>query len=42
MSCSVCQVAVPILEKKLSSLAIPDVSGSADTPIGTIDYELTE
>ena len=35
------QVGIPILEQQLSSLNIPDISGSADTPIGTIDYDLT-
>ena len=38
----VCQVGVPILEKELSSLSIPDISGSAGTPIGTVDYHLTQ
>ena len=35
-----CQVAVPILEKELLSLTIPDITGKADTPIGSVDYEL--
>lgn len=39
---AVCQVAVPILEEQLSSLSIPDISGSADSPIGKIDYHLTK
>jgi lipopolysaccharide-binding protein len=38
----ICQVGVPILEKELSSLSIPDISGSAGTPIGTVDYHLTQ
>jgi len=29
------------LEKSLSSLTIPDISGSAGTPIGSIDYSLS-
>ena len=40
ISALVCQVAVPILEKELSTISIPDISGSADTPIGTVDYWL--
>ena len=36
----VCEVAVPILEKELLGLSIPDVSGTAGTPIGKIDYSL--
>eukprot|EP00731_Ephydatia_muelleri_P031068 Em0022g582a len=35
------QVGIPILEQQLSSLNIPDISGSAGTPIGTVDYDLT-
>ena len=37
----VVQVGIPILEQQLSSLNIPDISGSAGTPIGTVDYDLT-
>ena len=37
---AVCQITVPILEKELSTLTIPDISGSASTPVGSIDYEL--
>ena len=36
------QVAIPILEHALSSLSIPDISGSAGTPIGSIDYSLSK
>eukprot|EP00731_Ephydatia_muelleri_P031065 Em0022g579a len=37
----VVQVGIPILEQQLSSLTIPDISGSAGSPIGTIDYTVT-
>jgi len=33
---------VPILEKELLDLSIPDISGTAGTPIGKIDYLLKE
>ena len=36
------QVAIPILEAALSDLTIPDISGSAGTPIGSIDYSLSK
>lgn len=36
----VCKVAVPILEKKISSLTIPEIRGNADTPIGSVSYEM--
>ena len=39
-SFSVPQVGIPILEKELASLNIPDISGSAGTPVGSIDYDL--
>ena len=35
------QVGIPILEQQLASVTIPDISGSAGTPIGSIDYDLT-
>ena len=35
-------VGIPILEKALSSLTIPDISGDADTPVGTIKYTLSK
>ncbi|CAI8045639.1 Lipopolysaccharide-binding protein [Geodia barretti] len=36
----VCQVLTPILKEKLSSLTIPDIEGNAETPIGSVRYEL--
>ena len=39
---SVRQVAIPMLEKALSSLTIPDISGSAGTPVGSVDYSLSK
>jgi lipopolysaccharide-binding protein len=33
-------VLTPILKEKLSSLTIPDIEGSAETPIGSVRYEL--
>ena len=36
------QVAIPILEQALSSLSIPDISGSAGTPIGSVEYSLSK
>ena len=36
----VCKVAVPILEEKISSLTIPEIRGNADTPIGSVSYEM--
>ncbi|XP_065830579.1 bactericidal permeability-increasing protein-like [Oscarella lobularis] len=36
------QVAMPILVKQLQNLAIPDQSGSAGTPVGSIDYSLSD
>lgn len=37
-----CEVGIPILEKELSTLTIPDITGDADTPIGHITYDLTK
>jgi lipopolysaccharide-binding protein len=34
------QVGIPILVSELSSLTIPDISGSAGTPLGSVDYSL--
>ena len=36
------QVGFPCLESQLSSIPIPDLSGSADVVVGSIDYELTK
>ncbi|XP_019854891.1 PREDICTED: bactericidal permeability-increasing protein-like isoform X1 [Amphimedon queenslandica] len=36
----VIETGIPILEQQLSNIDIPDISGSASSPIGTIDYEL--
>ncbi|CAI8057853.1 Lipopolysaccharide-binding protein [Geodia barretti] len=36
-----CSVGIPILEKELLTVAIPDISGDADTPIGSISYSLS-
>ncbi|XP_064385923.1 bactericidal permeability-increasing protein-like [Halichondria panicea] len=35
------QVGIPILEQSLSSITIPDISGKAGTPIGSISYSLS-
>eukprot|EP00055_Hartaetosiga_balthica_P004441 m.11608 g.11608 ORF g.11608 m.11608 type:complete len:503 (+) comp3865_c0_seq2:95-1603(+) len=35
------QVAIPIIQKDLENLSIPDISGDASTPVGHIDYYLT-
>ncbi|CAI8057856.1 Bactericidal permeability-increasing protein [Geodia barretti] len=37
-----CSVGIPILEKELLTVAIPDISGDADTPIGSISYSLSK
>jgi lipopolysaccharide-binding protein len=35
------QVGIPILEQELLTMAIPDISGDADTPVGHISYDLS-
>ena len=35
-------VGIPILEKELSDMKIPDIDGKAKSPIGKIDYSLKE
>lgn len=35
-------IGVELLQQALSSLKIPDITGSTGTPIGTIDYQLTD
>ena len=34
-------VAIPILEKELLTISIPDISGKAETPVGHISYDLS-
>ena len=34
-------VGIPILENALSTANIPDISGDAGTPIGTVEYSLS-
>lgn len=36
------KVAIPIIQEKIQDLDIPDVSGSAKTPVGHVDYSLTD
>ena len=35
-------VVIPILVKALQGLTVPDISGSAGTPVGSIDYTLSD
>ncbi|XP_004207962.1 bactericidal permeability-increasing protein [Hydra vulgaris] len=35
------KLGVPFIEKELLSLSIPDVKGTAKTPVGSISYEIT-
>jgi hypothetical protein len=38
---TLCKVALPILVHDLQTMSIPDIHGSAGTPIGSISYDLT-
>lgn len=42
VSIPVCTVGVPILEKELADISIPDISGDASTPVGGISYTLSK
>lgn len=35
------KIGVPILEKMIQTLTIPDISGSAHTPVGSVDFTLS-
>jgi len=36
------EVALPILIKELETIAIPDINGDADTPVGHVSYSLSQ
>ena len=38
---SVDSIAVQVLEEKIKTESIPDISGDADTPVGHVSYSLS-
>eukprot|EP00041_Stephanoeca_diplocostata_P012067 m.201118 g.201118 ORF g.201118 m.201118 type:complete len:97 (+) comp18795_c1_seq1:74-364(+) len=34
-------VAVPIIENDAKDVSVPDIHGSAGTPVGSVDYDIT-
>lgn len=41
LSSSVDSIAVQLLDEKIKTESIPDISGDADTPVGHVSYSLS-
>ena len=42
LSLSVDSIAIQVLEEKIKTESIPDISGDADTPVGHVSYSLSK